>query len=167
MILNDKGEPLVEFYRKGEQLIGWLVRSVPGEFSVRVIPTTVEPNYATFKGIEYKYLFPRSGTLEDYIELTSDTLPSNKDNEPSILDKAKAILEGSRNSDYGGTEGLNRIAKVASILTNIDLTAEDIAKIMISLKLVRESFNHKEDNILDGIGYLALLNDIYNERDRN
>ena len=76
----------------------------------------------------------------------------------SILTEAESIVNGSRNSDYGGTEGLERIAQVASILTNIDLTAMDLALIMVSLKLVRESFQHKRDNLVDACGYMELLN---------
>ena len=76
----------------------------------------------------------------------------------SILTEAESIVNGSRNSDYGGTEGLERIAQVASILTNKDLTAMDLALIMVSLKLVRESFQHKRDNLVDACGYMELLN---------
>ena len=67
----------------------------------------------------------------------------------SILTEAESIVNGSRNSDYGGTEGIERIAKVASLLTNKELEAKDIIFVMIALKLVRESFNHKRDNLVD------------------
>ena len=83
---------------------------------------------------------------------------SLKDSEQSILTEAESIVNGSRNSDYGGTEGIERIAQVASLLTNKNITAKDIALIMISLKLVRESFNHKRDNLVDACGYMELLN---------
>ena len=83
---------------------------------------------------------------------------SLKDSEQSILTEAESIVNGSRNSDYGGTEGLERIARVASTLTNKNITAKDLALIMVSLKLVRESFNHKRDNLVDACGYMELLN---------
>ena len=83
---------------------------------------------------------------------------SLKGSEQSILTEAESIVNGSRNSDYGGTEGLERIANVASILTNQNITAMDLALIMISLKLVRESFQHKRDNLVDACGYMELLN---------
>ena len=67
----------------------------------------------------------------------------------SILTEAESIVNGSRNSDYGGTEGIERIAKVASLLTNKELEAKDIIFVMIALKLVRESFKHKRDNLVD------------------
>ena len=76
----------------------------------------------------------------------------------SILLEAESIVNGARHADYGGTEGIERIAKVASMITNKDLTAKDIALVMISLKLVRESFNHKRDNLVDICGYSELLN---------
>ena len=76
----------------------------------------------------------------------------------SILLEAESIVNGARHADYGGTEGIERIAKVASIITNKDLTPKDIALVMISLKLVRESFNHKRDNLVDICGYSEILN---------
>ena len=85
---------------------------------------------------------------------------SLKDSEQSILTEAESIVNGSRNSDYGGTEGIERIANVASILTNKNITAKDLALIMISLKLVRESFNHKRDNLVDACGYMEILNNL-------
>ena len=85
---------------------------------------------------------------------------SLKGSEQSILTEAESIVNGSRNSDYGGTEGIERIAQVASTLTNKNITAKDIALIMISLKLVRESFNHKRDNLVDACGYMELLNNL-------
>lgn len=90
----------------------------------------------------------QKSSVESFISLTPN----------SILLEAESIVNGARHADYGGTEGIERIAKVASIITNKDLTAKDVALVMISLKLVRESFNHKRDNLVDICGYSELLN---------
>ena len=42
-----------------------------------------------------------------------------------------------------------------------ELTDIDCAKVLIAVKLVRESYKHKEDNLIDACGYLKLLNDLY------
>ena len=85
----------------------------------------------------------------------------------TILDQAKDIVYkgGEENAErqYGTpAESFQRIATIASILCNKELTAEDIAKVQMSQKLVRESYAHKEDNLVDLCGYTAILNDLHN-----
>lgn len=45
------------------------------------------------------------------------------------------------------------------------VTAEDVALCMVGLKLAREAFRHKRDNITDAHGYLMTLDMIRAERD--
>jgi len=62
------------------------------------------------------------------------------------------------------TEGMERAAMIASGMTGKDITATDMYKMLIALKFSRESYNHKEDNLLDSIAYTAALhNHILNE----
>jgi hypothetical protein len=49
-------------------------------------------------------------------------------------------------------------------MTGKKATAEDMYKALIALKLSRQSYNHKEDNILDAIAYLASMNDYLNSK---
>lgn len=83
----------------------------------------------------------------------------------SILKKAEEIVNGSRKQDYGSaTESFSKIATIASIITGKTLTPQDCCKVLIAVKLTRESFKHQEDNLLDACGYLELLNRLCEEQ---
>ena len=41
-----------------------------------------------------------------------------------------------------------------------EFTTQDMYNCMIALKLSRQAYNHKEDNLLDAIAYMASLNTI-------
>ena len=82
----------------------------------------------------------------------------------TILDIAKSLVYGDRRADYGDVRiGFENAASIASTLTDKQLDAEDIVKIMIAVKLSRESVKHKRDNLIDAAGYLELL-DILKEK---
>ena len=77
----------------------------------------------------------------------------------SILSEADEIVNGSRQSDYGdANESFSRIATIASVMTGKELSPEDCCAAMMAVKLVRESFNHKRDNLVDLCGYAELMN---------
>ena len=76
----------------------------------------------------------------------------------SILQEADNIANGDRKVDYGQADSFNRIATIASIITNKELEASDVIKVMMCVKLIRESFKHKRDNLVDLCGYAELLN---------
>lgn len=77
-----------------------------------------------------------------------------------ILNKASHIIYESK-KDYGTIEeNFSNLAQIASILTGKDLTPEDCCKVLIALKLARESHKHKEDNLIDLCGYAEILNQI-------
>ena len=88
----------------------------------------------------------------------------NEENDKSILSEAEEIVNGSRHSDYGDpVESFERIAKTASMIAGKDLFPEDCCAVMMAVKLVRESFNHKRDNLVDLCGYAELLNRLKGE----
>jgi hypothetical protein len=80
----------------------------------------------------------------------------------NILKEAdKIINERSEEKErmYGPFEdGMEIAAKLASLMTSKDITTVDMYKCMVALKLSRESYNHKEDNLLDAVAYLGSLN---------
>ena len=77
----------------------------------------------------------------------------------SILSEAEEIVNGSRHSDYGDAkESFSRIATIASVMTGKELAPEDSCAVMMAVKLVRESFAHKRDNLVDLCGYAELMN---------
>lgn len=84
----------------------------------------------------------------------------------NILLKANEIVF-ERNEEkermYGPfQEGMQEAAKIASLLSRKEITAIDMYNCMIALKLSRQSYNHKEDNLLDCVAYIASLNDYQN-----
>lgn len=80
----------------------------------------------------------------------------------NILVKADDIVNKrseEKERQYGPFHECNeRIAALASIMIQKKLTAEDIYYIQMAIKLGRQSFNHKEDNLLDLVAYAAALN---------
>lgn len=88
----------------------------------------------------------------------------NEENEQSILSEAEEIVNGSRHSDYGDAkESFSRIATIASVMTGKELSPDDCCAVMMAVKLVRESFNHKRDNLVDLCGYAELMNRLKGE----
>lgn len=79
----------------------------------------------------------------------------------NVLDEARGLIYGERHSEYGPAgEEFKRVADGWSAIIGADVTATDVALGMAYLKIVRESYKHKRDNIVDAIGYLALAQDI-------
>jgi len=60
-------------------------------------------------------------------------------------------------------EGMKKAAEIASLITGKNIEAKDMYLCMIALKLSRESYNHKEDNLLDAVAYLGALNNHHNK----
>jgi hypothetical protein len=56
-------------------------------------------------------------------------------------------------------ESMTRMSRIATEMCNKEITVEDCYKIMVALKLSREAYSHKEDNLLDIVAYLASLNE--------
>jgi hypothetical protein len=85
----------------------------------------------------------------------------------NILEKANEIVN-TRSEEkermYGPfEEGMERAAMIASGCTGKTLTASDMYLCLVALKLSRQSYNHKEDNLLDAVAYLGSLNNHKNK----
>lgn len=84
----------------------------------------------------------------------------------SILIDAENIIHGERKQEYGpARESFDSIGKVWSGILKIDVTGEQVALCMAGLKLVREANQHKLDNLVDGAGYLALIEVMQKEKE--
>jgi hypothetical protein len=86
----------------------------------------------------------------------------------NILEKANEIIYNrseEKERQYGPIqEGMQEAAKIASLLSRKEITATDMYNCMIALKLSRQAYNHKSDNLLDCISYMAALNDYENSK---
>jgi hypothetical protein len=86
----------------------------------------------------------------------------------NILEQANEIVNKrseEKQRMYGPfSEGMKRAANIASGCTGKEITAKDMFMCMVALKLSRESYSHKEDNLLDAVSYLGALNNMENEK---
>jgi hypothetical protein len=86
----------------------------------------------------------------------------------NILQEANKIInERSEEKErmYGPfSEGMERAAMIMRGATGKDITAEDMYMALVALKLSRQSYNHKEDNLLDAVAYLGGLNNYQEEK---
>lgn len=73
------------------------------------------------------------------------------------LDKAKQIVCGQRENDYGSPEdNFLTIAKLWSAYKNVDFSANDVAMMMALLKIARiRTGTATEDSFVDLAGYAA------------
>lgn len=74
-----------------------------------------------------------------------------------ILTSAETIVNGEREQQYGSPEdNFNKIARLWSVYLNYGIDEEDVASMMILLKVARiSSGNAKDDNWIDICGYAA------------
>lgn len=76
----------------------------------------------------------------------------------TLADEAYELIGGDRLEEYGDMRrSFENIGKVWSVLLGIEVSAEKVGLMMVGLKLVRENNKHKRDNLVDLIGYTALL----------
>ena len=77
----------------------------------------------------------------------------------NILEEANNIVNKrseEKSRMYGPfSEGMDRAAMIMRGMTGKDITGEDMYAALIALKLSRESYNKKYDNLLDAIAYLG------------
>lgn len=88
----------------------------------------------------------------------------------NILEEANRIVNlraEEKERMYGPfEEGMERAAKILSGMTGMTLDASFMYKSMIALKLSRESYNHKEDNLLDAAAYIGSLNNYITNKNK-
>lgn len=81
---------------------------------------------------------------------------SNQINYADILQEC-AKIANDRQSQYGeATESVELATQILKDNFNINLTPVEFCFVMVSLKLSRQKFKFKEDNIIDSINYLAI-----------
>lgn len=87
---------------------------------------------------------------------------SNSISRDGILSKAKSIINGERQGTYGDAEdSFQTIADMWSAYLNTEILSEDVANMMILMKVARNSSGvYKDDNWIDICGYAALGGEI-------
>jgi len=82
----------------------------------------------------------------------------------NILEEAQSIIYGDREQTYGHpAKNINHIAAQWTLYLHqrhgivVTLTAEDVCWMMVDLKKTRQMNAQKRDNVVDGAGYLALI----------
>ncbi len=87
----------------------------------------------------------------------------------NILEEANEIINKrsqEKERMYGPfSEGMERAAMIASGSTGKTITAKDMYMCMIALKLSRESYFHKTDNLLDAAAYIGALDNYELEKE--
>lgn len=77
----------------------------------------------------------------------------------NILNEANKIINNrseEKERQYGPLgEGFERAAMIASGMSGRNWTADDMFIAMIALKFSRQSYNFKEDNLLDAVAYIG------------
>lgn len=83
----------------------------------------------------------------------------------NILLEANDMVYGDRakkTAEYGPfSEGMAKAAAMANLMGS-NVSAGDVFNVMIALKLTRNSYKYKEDNLLDACAYISGLNDYSN-----
>ena len=89
----------------------------------------------------------------------------------NILEEAKEVTSGNRQEDYGMPEDSFRgIADYWTVYLDSHeicrrISPTDVAKMMILLKIAREDYRHKRDNLVDIAGYARTLSQIEGDED--
>ena len=85
----------------------------------------------------------------------------------NILERANQIINErseEKEREYGPmSEGLERAAKIASGITGREWSTHDIFVSLIALKFSRQSYNFKEDNLLDAVAYIGAWQNYINQ----
>ena len=86
----------------------------------------------------------------------------------NILKRADEIVNDrseEKEREYGPMdEGMIKAAEIYSAISNKKAEPEDMYLALVALKLSRECYKHKEDNLLDAVAYLGALNNYMNEK---
>lgn len=87
----------------------------------------------------------------------------------NILKTANEIVNlrsEEKSRQYGPfEEGMERAASILTGMTGMAVSPDFMYKALVALKLSRESYSHKEDNLLDAVAYLGSLNNYFNKKE--
>jgi len=100
--------------------------------------------------------------------LNNQNMSNTKNQSASLCEQAHKIVnerDEEKERMYGPfSEGMDRAASIFSASTGIKVEGRHMFLAMVALKLSRESYNHKQDNLLDAIAYLQGLENYENQK---
>jgi hypothetical protein len=100
--------------------------------------------------------------------LNNQNMSNTKNKSASLCEQAHKIVnerDEEKERMYGPfSEGMDRAASIFSASTGIKVEGRHMFLAMVALKLSRESYNHKQDNLLDAIAYLQGLENYENQK---
>lgn len=85
-------------------------------------------------------------------------MPDKQNGREVCLNEAARIVSGDRDVQYGGPEdNFTRIAKIWSVILGIEVTQEDVAMMMVGVKVARyaSKSGFQPDTWIDVAGYGA------------
>jgi hypothetical protein len=90
----------------------------------------------------------------------------------NILYKADQIVNHraeEKERQYGPfNESIERTAQFYNLMkpkNDPEISPEGVLRVLIALKLSREAYGHKEDNLLDGVAYIGALNNYIDDKE--
>jgi hypothetical protein len=79
----------------------------------------------------------------------------------TLLEEAQRLVAGPKREEYGElNESMGRIADVWSAILGRRVNANQVALCMAGLKLIRESHEHKRDNLVDAAAYCYIADEV-------
>jgi hypothetical protein len=91
----------------------------------------------------------------------SPTRATKQKQNGDVLLAAHAVINKGRQGSYGPpSRSFARTAALWSAYLGNRISKKDVAVCLALLKLSRESFRHKTDNLLDAAGYIGLAQDL-------
>ncbi len=79
----------------------------------------------------------------------------------SIFEEGEQLMNGDRDKSYGDFhQNFANIAKAWSLVLGIEVTPHQFGLCMAIMKIIREAYSHKRDNLVDGAVYLRMANEI-------
>jgi len=121
---------------------------------------TMEELDAIAKGIKNLSIRTKSAVLDEETISLVDAVQNNKaEQSREFLQEAHSIVYGDRHEEYGdAADNFNDIAKMWTDWNRgYHFTKEDVAMMMIMVKIARCHHNWTEDSLKDIVGYCTLI----------
>lgn len=78
--------------------------------------------------------------------------------EESVLQEAERLINGDRQAQYSHpTDDYTKTSKAFNALTGHNITPKEAMLFMVCVKLSRECYKAKRDNLVDACGYLGCI----------